>query len=273
MSMLSRTSFISEKNGASSVAYVGSKPQELPEVTLSPEQERKLWRKIDLRLLVIITLMYLFSFMDRGNIGNAELEGLLTQLNLTGNRFNVALTIYFIVRYFCLDLPLKDTRYSQLVAVRFCLGAAEAGFVPGATFYVTMWYPKYKVIYRLALFAGAAGAAGAFSGLLAYAIGFMNNAGDLQGWSWIFIIEGIATVVISVIGVLVLPDYPTTAKFLSTEEKQFVEQQRAIDIEGEAKGTIIEGVLSALTDWQVWTLSIISTSFFTGSYGITFFLP
>ncbi|KAG6329370.1 hypothetical protein ID866_9720 [Astraeus odoratus] len=55
---------------------------------LSPEQERKLWRKIDLHLMIIITFMYLFSFMDRGN---AKLEGLTTQLHLTGDRFNVAL--------------------------------------------------------------------------------------------------------------------------------------------------------------------------------------
>ncbi|KAG6330234.1 hypothetical protein ID866_8855 [Astraeus odoratus] len=232
MSLPPRTSSIPEKNGALLTATV----------TLSPEQERKLWRKIDVRLLVIITLMYLFSFMDRGNIGNAKLEGLVTQLHLTGNQFNIAL----------------GPRYSQLTAVRFCLGVAEAGFVPGVAFFLSMWYPKYKVLYRLALFAGAAGAAGAFSGLFAYAIGFMNNVGGLQGWAWIF---------------TVFPDYPATAKFLSPEEKQFVDHQRAIGIEDEEKGTVIHGVLSAFTDWQVWALTIITTSIFTAVYGMAFFLP
>ncbi|KAJ3880401.1 MFS general substrate transporter [Lentinula edodes] len=63
---------------------------------LSEDNERKLWRKIDLRLMPILCVMYLMSFMDRGNIGNAKLQGLTTQLNLTGNQYNIALTMYFI---------------------------------------------------------------------------------------------------------------------------------------------------------------------------------
>jgi hypothetical protein len=83
----------------------GGESQLPPPPTLSKEEERKLWRKIDLRLMPMLCLMYLMSFMDRGNIGNAKLEGLESQLDLTGNRYNIALTMYFIVR-----LPLSPTQ-------------------------------------------------------------------------------------------------------------------------------------------------------------------
>ncbi|KIJ06519.1 hypothetical protein PAXINDRAFT_20294 [Paxillus involutus ATCC 200175] len=71
---------------------------------LTEAQETKLWRRIDLRLIPIITLMYLFCSMDRGNIGNAKLDGLMTQLNLTGDKFNIALMMYFIP-YSLLEFP------------------------------------------------------------------------------------------------------------------------------------------------------------------------
>ncbi|KAI6143730.1 MFS general substrate transporter [Pisolithus tinctorius] len=266
-------------------------PQEPAQVTLGPGRERRLWWKIDLRLVPMITVMYLFSFMDRGN---AKLEGLTTQLHLTGSRYNVALVsrIMASARYvfltklnvvrvlhsklltgFLTILVLKNHRYPQLVAMRFLLGVAEAGFYPGVTFYLSMWYPRYKLTYRLALFTGAAAAAGAFSGLLAYAIGFMNNIGHLEGWSWIFIIQGLATIVICFVGALVLADYPDTAKFLTPEERQFVEQQRTLDIEEEGKGTITQHILSAFTDWQVWAMGFVLMSFDAPIYGTTFFLP
>ncbi|KIJ64861.1 hypothetical protein HYDPIDRAFT_40046 [Hydnomerulius pinastri MD-312] len=83
---------------------------------LTPEQEKRLWRKVDLRLMPILSLMYLLSFMDRGNIGNAKLDGLTTQLHLTGNKYNIALTMFFIP--YCLfecpaNLVLKVFRPSR----------------------------------------------------------------------------------------------------------------------------------------------------------------
>lgn len=75
-------------------------------VLLTPKEESKLWRKVDLKLMPMISLMYLLCFMDRGNIGNAKLDGLITQLKLDGNQYNVALTLFFI-SYSILDCPAK----------------------------------------------------------------------------------------------------------------------------------------------------------------------
>lgn len=80
-----------DKSGVTFCPTDASNVQESSPVNLDPERERKLWRKIDFRLVPMISFMYLFSFMDRGNIGNAKLEGLMTQLHLTGSQFNVAL--------------------------------------------------------------------------------------------------------------------------------------------------------------------------------------
>ncbi|KAI6126505.1 MFS nicotinic acid transporter Tna1 [Pisolithus sp. B1] len=288
-----------EKSGAPFDPFSSLDARERAQVGMGSERERKLWRKIDLHLLPIIALMYLFSFMDRENIGNAKLEGLMTQLHLTGSRYNVALSVFFI-SYGLFEFPanimmqfVRPSRwlpgimftwgilmmsmgfvksFSQLVAIRILLGVAEAGFFPGVVFLLTMWYPRYKLMYRIALFTGAAGAAGAFSGLFAYGISFINTS-HLEGWSWIFIIEGLVTIVISLIGIFVLVDYPDTAKFLSAEERQFVKQQRSVDIGDDEEGTVAQRVLSAFLDWQIWVTGLTLMSFMAPAYGITFFLP
>ncbi|KAI6120136.1 major facilitator superfamily domain-containing protein [Pisolithus croceorrhizus] len=282
-----------DKSGVTFCPIDVSNVQELSPVNLGPDGERKLWRRIDFRLVPMIFLMYLFSFMDRGN---AKLEGLMTQLHLTGTQFNVALVIIRFRRWlpgimFAWGIIMTFMglvkSYPQLAGVRFVLGIAEAGFYPGVVFYLSMWYPKYKLIYRVAFFSSAAAVAGGFSGLLAYAIGFMNNLGHLEGWSWIFIIQGLATIVVSFVGVFALVDYPDTAKFLSAEEKRFIKQQRstlhlhitcpslvkripALDIDDDGESTVTQHILSAFADWQV---GYIMHRYPRYPYGITFFLP
>lgn len=77
--------------------------------------------------------------------------------------------------------------YPALVGMRVLLGIAEAGLFPGVVYYLTLWYPRHHLQYRIGLFFGAASLAGAFSGLLAYGISFMAGTAGLLGWSWIFV--------------------------------------------------------------------------------------
>ncbi|KIK81633.1 hypothetical protein PAXRUDRAFT_15139 [Paxillus rubicundulus Ve08.2h10] len=275
--------------------------EEQPEHRIAPAltaaQETKLWRKIDLRVMSIIILMCLFSSLDRGNIGNAKLDGLTTQLDLTGNKYNIALMMYFIP-YSLLDFPsnlviqvIRPSRwlpgivvtwgfvlmlmgfvktYPQLLCARVCLGVAEAGFYPGV--FITMWYPKYMYQYRVGLTTAAVGVAGAFSGLLAYAIGFMNGDGGLEGWSWIFILEGVATILVGFIAAFTMVDYPSTAKFLTAEERSFMEKRGRDDVQ-DGEHNKSQQVWAAFTDWQVWTLAVVQVSVTIPAYGITYFLP
>ncbi|KAF8624703.1 hypothetical protein AX17_007034 [Amanita inopinata Kibby_2008] len=273
-----------------------------PPPTLTPEQERKLWRKVDLRLLPILSIMYLMSFLDRGNIGNAKLQGLVTQLHLDGNKYNIALTMYFIPYciFECLgNLVLKKFRpsrwlpgitcvwgiiitlmglvknYPQLVGVRVLLGVTEAGLFPGVSYFLTLWYPRHLLQVRIGLFFGAASLAGAFSGLLAYGIGYMSGVGGLLGWSWIFILEGLATVVVGLAGFFILVDFPATASFLTLEERAFIVHKKKYDNSsvGEEEHFEMRHFWSALTDWQVWLHILIYMSVIAPLYGITLFLP
>ncbi|TFK31526.1 MFS general substrate transporter [Crucibulum laeve] len=273
-----------------------------PPPNLTPEEEKRLWRKIDLRIMPILTLMYLCSFLDRGNIGNAKLQGLTSQLHLTGNQYNIALTMYFIP--YCIfecpaNLVLKRFRpskwlpgitvvwgivmtlmglvksYPQLVGVRICLGVAEAGLFPGVVYYLTLWYPRHHLQFRIGLFYGAASLAGAFSGLLAFGISFMSGTAGLLGWSWIFILEGIATVLVGILAFFVVVDFPVTASFLTPEERAFVVFKKKYDNSsvGEEEHFEMRHLSAALTDWQVWLHILIYMSIVAPLYGITLFLP
>ncbi|KAG1850813.1 MFS general substrate transporter [Suillus subalutaceus] len=272
---------------------------------LTPEQERKLWRKIDLRIVPILSLMYLLAFLDRSNIGNAKLEGLVTQLDLTGNRFNITLVRNVWFDPYCLlecpaNLVLKVFRpsrqvfvltfekpiartlmafvktYPQLVGVRICLGIAEAGLFPGVVYYLTLWYPRHMLQYRIGLFFGAATVAGAFSGLLAFGIGYMGGMEGLEAWSWIFMLEGLATIVVAIIAFFVLVDFPDTAKFLTPEERAFVVWRKVKydnSSVGEEERFASRHVWAAFRDWQVWLHIPIYVSIVGPLYGITLFLP
>ncbi|KAJ6629535.1 MFS general substrate transporter [Mycena sp. CBHHK59/15] len=270
-----------------------------PPPTLTSEEERRLWRRIDLRLVPILSLMYLLSFLDRGN---ARLQGLETQLNLTGNKYNIALVCKLAP--YCLfecpaNLVLKRFRpsrwlpgitvvwgiimtlmglvktYPQLVGVRICLGVAEAGLFPGVVYYLTLWYPRHMLQWRIGLFFGAASLAGAFGGLLAYGISFMSGTRAMLGWSWIFILEGIATVVVGCLAFFILVDFPISATFLTPEERSFVIWRKKYDNSsvGEEEHFEMRHLVQALLDWQVWLHMMIYMSIITNLYGITLFLP
>ena len=133
-----------------------------------------------------------------------------------------------------------------------------------------MWYCRHEIQLRQALFFSAASIAGAFSGLLAFAISKMDGVGGLEGWRWIFILEGIATVLIAALAFFALHDFPETASFLTEEERAFVvfrlkyQGQVASKDDSESEGRVQHPqvaqaeefrwryVKDAFTDWQIW---------------------
>jgi len=165
--------------------------------------------------------------------------------------------------------------YPQLVGTRFCLGVAEAGLFPGVVYYLTLWYPRHMLQYRVGLFYGGASIAGAFSGLLAYGISFMSGTAGMLGWSWIFILEGIATAIVGVIAFFVLVDFPDTATFLTPEERAYVIWTKKYDNSsvGEEDHFEMRHLVSAFTDWQVWLQVTLNFSIVALLYGISLFLP
>lgn len=126
-----------------------------------------------------------------------------------------------------------------------------------------MWYCRHEIQFRQALFFSAASIAGAFSGLLAFAIAKMDGVGGLEGWRWIFILEGIVTVLVAVLAFFILYDFPETASFLTEEERAFVVfrlkyQAHAGKLDAdqvqvaEADEFKWSYVWAAFKDWQIW---------------------
>ncbi|KAF2430788.1 MFS general substrate transporter [Tothia fuscella] len=270
--------------------------------------EKKILRKMDLRLIPMLALLYLLSFLDRGNIGNAKIEGLTEDLKISGPQYNWCLTIFFF-SYAAFEVPsnllLKKLRpsiwlptimvawgivmtlmgivqgYKGLLAARFFLGVTEAGLFPGVAYYITMWYCREEAQLRQALFFSAASIAGAFSGLLAFGIAHMDGVGGLEGWRWIFILEGILTVLVAVAAFFVLFDFPETASFLTTEERAFVvyrlkyqgQDENDPNKVAQAEEFSWKYVKDAFLDWQIWLSIWVYWGIVCPLYGIALFLP
>lgn len=174
------------------------------------EKEQTLLRKIDLRIVPLMLLLYLLSFLDRVNIGNAKLANLERDIGLVGNEFNWSLSIFFI-GYVVFEVPsnliLYKVRpsiwlptimigwgitmslmafvksYPALLVTRFLLGVFEAGLFPGLVYYVTIWYKRFEQSFRMGIIFSGSTIAGAFSGLLSYVIvSLTNDNSPLKGW-------------------------------------------------------------------------------------------
>ena len=202
--------------------------------------QRKLLLKTDLRVIPVLSILYLLAFLDRTNIANASVYGLQNDLRLTGTQYNTALAIFF-VPYIVFEIPsnillkrfmphvwlsgcmflfglatvcqglVQD--WSGLLATRFFLGLAEAGIVPGSYYLIAMWYKRSEVQKRYSFFVSSTSLAGAFGGLLASAIGKLDGMGGYLGWRWIFILEGVLTCVVAFFLYFVVPDFPEDAKW------------------------------------------------------------
>lgn len=216
---------------------------------MPPVNEAKLLRKIDLHVLPMLFLVYFVAFLDRVNISNALTMSMPKELGLTGQQPNIALTVFF-VPYVLFEIPsniamkrfnphvwlsLSITafgivmlcqgfvqNYSGLIATRFFLGLAEAGIFPGSFYLISFWYKHEEAQQRFTLYWSSVIIAGAFGGLLATAIANMDGIRGLSNWRWIFIIEGILTIVVGIISFWGLADFPREAKWLTEEERRFV---------------------------------------------------
>lgn len=220
--------------------------------------ERSILLKLDLRVLPVLALLFLFSFLDRTNIGNANSLGLSRNIGLSTHQYAVALTVYYLF-YILSELPsnlmLKKVSpriwlplltglwgvvamclgfvrsFGTLVTVRIFLGITEGGLLPGIVLFLSMLYKRQEMGFRMGLIYGAASLSGAFGGLLAYglnAIGPKSSVID-HGWRWIFIIEGLLTIVVAIIAYIFLPNSVEEASFLSETERAFAVQRLRAD--------------------------------------------
>ncbi|PGH14487.1 hypothetical protein AJ79_02980 [Helicocarpus griseus UAMH5409] len=263
---------------------------------------KALVKKVDRHIVPFLVLLYLFSFLDRVNIGNARLYGMEKDLGLTGNQYQIAVSILFIP-YCLLEVPsnlvlrkFTASRYiafitvswgiiatltgvvqnfAGLVVCRFLLGCVEAGLFPGLVAYMTLFYGKREIALRVGYLFSAAALAGACGGLLAYGIGFMDGIAGQKGWRWILIIEGLPSVLIGVAVWFGLADDPDTAYYLNAEEKSLIKAWRALEVgqTDSAQQFHISDAKEGAKDWTVWLMCLSQFGVDTILYGYSTFLP
>jgi sugar phosphate permease len=271
-----------------------------PEFDLNAE--KKLVRKLDLFIIPITMLLYLFSFLDRVNIGNARLYGMEADLGLHGSQYQTAVSILFVT-YLLSEVPsnllLKKFRpsrwiafiatswgiiatltgivqsYSGLIACRVLLGLVEGGLFPGMAVYLTIFYTKREIALRIGYLFVSAAIAGAFGGLLAFAIGFMDNLDGQRGWRWIMILEGLPTFVLGIFTWFWLADDPDSAWYLTDDEKLLMRERKRNEL-GQtlsAQEFHWDDAKLGFKDWKIWVFCVAQFGLDTMLYGFSTFLP
>lgn len=153
------------------------------------------------------------------------------------------------------SLPLTVESYSGLLAARFFLGLTEAGVFPGCFYLLSMWYTRREALKRFAIFFNSVTLAGAFGSLIASGIQNMSGTRGKAGWRWIFILEGLGTMVIAMTMWFLLMDFPEDAKWLSPEERAFMKARLVVDKEDDSKpqpDTTLKGFTAFFSDYKVF---------------------
>ncbi|KAH4046604.1 hypothetical protein HBH64_162090 [Parastagonospora nodorum] len=206
---------------------------------ISPEQKRleaKVLRKVDLRLIPILGLLYSVAGLDRVNLSNARVAGMNTDLRFDiGDRYSIALLVFFVT-YCIFEMPttlllrpvgpknllnglaigwgivmlgmgwVNDWRL--IVVCRMLIGVLEAGFLPCCMFLLSTWYQRFEIQQRMSWWYLINLFVSAFGNILAWAIVKLDDVHGIAGWRWIFIVEGAATIGIAIIGYFLVIGFP-----------------------------------------------------------------
>lgn len=260
--------------------------------------------RVDLHILPFCAVFYLFSLLDRSNVGNAELQGLSDDIGLKGHQYNTGLTLFYVAyavfgwpstvmlrhmspRFWLLGMMITwgvvttltgiIQNYKGFYAVRFFLGASEAGMFPGLSHALSHWYVPREIRERQHYFYCSASLAGVMGGLLAFLLAKMDGIAGLEKWRWLFIIEGCATVALALVLLPFAQDYPESAGFLDPLEKQEILQKVGRNGHGKDRELChrvrMADVKAIFTDYFSCLHLVVYLCLNTVVYGFTLFLP
>jgi MFS family permease len=264
--------------------------------------EKSTIRKISLRIVPFVALMFFINFLDRTAISFAAPNGLEENLGLTAAQFGFASGVFF-VGYILLEVPSNLAlhrfgarvwlarimitwgivsllftwvqNYPQLVGLRFLLGIAEAGFFPGAILFLSTWVPARHRGKMLALFYLAQPLTSVIGSPLAgWLMTHEGLLGGLEGWRFMFLCVSIPAIIVGILCLFVLKDKPSQAKWLDEDEKTWLEGALAADNKGKTDGHGAKGgIKAAFGSGRVWMLAGVYFGFIYGLYALSFFLP
>ena len=269
--------------------------------TYSPEFEKATYAKVTWRVIPFLFLLYILAYLDRVNVGFAKLQ-MATDLSFSDTVYGTGAGIFFI-GYFFFEVPSNVilakvgakiwiarimitwgiisglmatvTGPTSFLVLRFLLGVAEAGFFPGMILYLTFWYTRTHRAKMIAGFMTAIALAGVIGGPVSgWILGNMAGVAELKGWQWLYLLEGLPSVVVGVLVLFFLDDGPAKAKWLTQEEKGLLlkrlEEEEKVK---QSQGEMNHSFLDAFTNAKVWLLCVVYFGIVMGTYGISFWLP
>ncbi|KAJ5915143.1 hypothetical protein N7454_011255 [Penicillium verhagenii] len=278
--------------------------------SFSPEEEKRVRQKVDKRFFVLIGLMYMVKLVDSNNVSSIKVlqEGqpsnILNELNMSANQYNWVSSV-FTIAYIIFEAPsnlllkkmtprLWQTRIflswgivlgcqaavqnrQGLLALRFLLAILETGSYPGILTQLNSWYPSHEMARPVAWLLGISQCSSIVSSLLCYGISYMDGVQGLSAWRWVFIIEGIITVLFSGVVYLVLPDYPKSPrsnKWLSQREQDYLEA-RLGDLAPKAADPAFstQEVIATLKSPIQWSFTFSQMLINLGMYALQWYLP
>ncbi|OBT72913.1 hypothetical protein VF21_07763 [Pseudogymnoascus sp. 05NY08] len=268
-----------------------------PTAEWTPAEEKKLVRTLDIRICSWVCLMFFSLQLDRGNITQALSDNMLNDLGLTTNQYNYGMTIFYLC-FLCAELPsqliskklgpdnwipiqmicwsivaicqCRITGQSTFYATRALPGLIEGGFIPDSILYLSYFYTSKELPIRLSFFWGSYTLTGIISSFLAFGILHLRGVLGLEGWRWLFALEGIVTAIIGVSSFFYLPPSPTeTASYFRGKHGWFSEREEIVMVnrvlrDDPGKGDMHnrQGITlglfwKALCDYDLWPAHII----------------
>jgi len=264
-------------------------------------------KKVMWRLIPFLVICYCFAFLDRVNVGFAALQ-MNQSLGLSNAAYGFGAGLFFLP-YFLFEVPSNillekfgarlwiarimltwglisgafafispiatlfgASNETVFYSLRFLLGAAEAGFFPGIVFYLTLWFPAAYRARVMSLFMLAIPLSAIFGAPISGALLTLSGSG-LAGWQWLFILEAAPTVICGLIVVFYLTDYPRLAKWLSQEQRDWLQAKLAAEQAARGSSQQHGSVLKALMDPRVFACAFIYFAANAVGYGLYFFLP
>lgn len=255
-------------------------------------------RRVSLRLLPFLFLLYICNYLDRTNVSIAALQ-MNRDLHFSSSAFGLGAGVFFI-GYSLFEVPsnLLLVRVGarkwiarimiswgilaagmmfvrtplQFYSLRFLLGVAEAGFFPGIIYFLSKWFPAAQRASATARFMIAVPLSTALGGPMGGLLLGLNGRGGLAGWQWLFVLEGIPSVVLGVAVLSVLCDRPEDVQWLSPEQRAWLATRLERD-DAESAAPHRASTLRALMSPTLWLLTVPWFIMLTASYGYAFWAP
>ncbi|AYO52813.1 MFS transporter [Acinetobacter wuhouensis] len=264
------------------------------------EQEVKVYKKVIWKLIPFLCFCYIAAYLDRINVGLAKLH-MLSDIHLSEAAFGLGAGLFF-VGYILFEVPsnlvmekvgakiwiarimitwgilsgltMFVTTPMQFYILRFLLGAAEAGFLPGVLYYLTTWFPTYYRGKIIALFMiGLPLAVIIGSPLSGWIMGAFDQVHGFTGWQWLFFLEAIPSVLLGILTFKMLPNHFSKAKWLNEEEKHIIDSNLKKDLEGNSSAKEKHSFKDGFFNLNILKLGAINFSMLLCTYSMGFWLP